>query len=98
LFQHGIPNRKAVILAVDEKKVRPKATFLTMHDQELLAAKNKGAKVRFVLAQETYFTDNDGHFRCLIEIVDKYAIRVRTDLDTSVWLNKQAILSTEVVA
>jgi hypothetical protein len=92
------PNPKGgITLAVDKEQVRRKPTFLSLHDQELLAAKNSGARVRIVLACETYYTDEQAQLFCAIEKVDKYAIRVKLVTDVSIWLMKQAILSTEVV-
>jgi hypothetical protein len=94
-----IPERKAVTLAVDKEQVRRKPpAFLSLHDQELLAAKNNGSRVRIVLAVETYYTDEQCQLFCYIEKVDKFAIRVKLVTDISIWLMKQAILSTEVVA
>jgi hypothetical protein len=85
-------------LAVDREQARRKPTFLSLHDQELLAAKNAGARVRIVLACETYYTDEQAQLFCYIEKVDKFAIRVKLVTEASLWLMKQAILSTEVVA
>ena len=52
-----------------------------------------------VLAAETYFTDNECSFTCCIEKVDKFAVKVRAlQQATPIWLMKQAILCTEVLA
>ena len=74
-----------------------------MHDQELLQAKNGQLRVRIILAQQTYFSDEAGSVFCQIEKVDKFAIRIVTlppeqEITLTIWLMKQAILSTQVVA
>lgn len=85
-------------MAVETKDTaRRKPSFLSLHDQELLAAKNSGKKVRMVLAADTYFTDDEATVVCQIEKVDRYAIKIKTARALSLWLMKQCIFSTEVI-
>jgi hypothetical protein len=81
-------------LSASNERRQPRGR-LSIHDEELLAVKNRGRPVRVVLACQTYYTDEDGNFTAMLEKVDTYAIRFRLPGDNrSIWVLKQAIVST----
>lgn len=73
--------------------------FLPRYDQELRGAKNDGREVRFTLALETDFCDDD--FRCqgLILEVDRFNIKIGLTVERrEVWVGKAFIVGTEILS
>lgn len=78
----------------------PRAQHLSQHDQELLAAKNRGNQVRFQLQHDMYFADTEAVVDAFVIAVDKYAVKIdlsdeHGDEGQQIWLAKQSICSTE---
>lgn len=68
------------------------------YDQALFAAKNGGKLVRFTMAQETSFTDDECDVSGHISQVDKFDIEiVIPDEMGTIWLKKSAIMATKVL-
>jgi hypothetical protein len=71
------------------------------YDQALFAAKNANKLVKFCLAVETYFTDEDCTLIGYVDQVDKYDVAVRGHVSyagQTLWLKKAMIVSTEVLS
>jgi hypothetical protein len=67
-------------------------------DQQLRAAKNEGRSVKFQLALEAFFTDEDAIVRGMILETDKAGIKIVIDgTDIEVWIGKDFIVGTEVL-
>jgi hypothetical protein len=67
-------------------------------DQQLRAAKNDGRKVKFQLAIETYFADEDCIVIGTVLETDKGGIKIVVEgTGKEHWIAKTAIVSTEVL-
>lgn len=70
------------------------------YDQDLGNAKNNRTMVRFYLAVETEFTDEDFTVEGTVEQIDKYDIQIKfvsDGLARTVWIKKSVIVGTEVL-
>jgi hypothetical protein len=70
------------------------------YDQDLGRARNDGTRVRFFLAVDVEFADEDATVVGTIEQVDKYDIQVKIvpdGLARIVWIKKAVIVGTEVL-
>jgi hypothetical protein len=97
-MEDALANREA-----ERKKRKPpkQRDFYTYFDQQLLAAKNDEQPVRFAIAGETYFTDEDCSYTCIILGVDKYDIKTSSISGNgrrrTIWLRKEMVVSTEIM-
>lgn len=71
------------------------------YDQALFAAKNNGQVVRFTLAQEASFADEDCEVDATVLQVDKFDIEIQPTNEgwgsrDSIWLKKSSIMATRI--
>lgn len=66
------------------------------YDQRLQAAKNAGRSVRFTLAIEAPFANDDCEVTGTIIEVDKFNILIAQD-ESEIWIAKMFIVGTEVL-
>jgi hypothetical protein len=67
-------------------------------DQQLRAAKNDGRRVKFQLAVEAYFADEDCVVIGTVLETDKGGIKIVAEpTDSEHWVGKQFIVGTEVL-
>jgi hypothetical protein len=74
----------------------------TAFDRELIAAKEKGQIVRFIMAEEGGEYRTYGPYTAVILVVDRYFIKIAWADDAAeedepgFWINKAAILRAEI--
>lgn len=79
------------------RKKHPKTPFpLTRNDEKLFAAKNSCSKVRFAMAAEAFFTDEDCTVTGYIQQVDKFDIEILVDSE-NIWIKKAMIMGMKVL-
>jgi hypothetical protein len=73
---------------------------LSRHDADLVRSKEENKRIRLVLACDTYYTDEDASLLARVEYVDRYAVKIAAlgAHKGLIWITKQAIVSTEVLA
>lgn len=71
------------------------------YNQELRRAKNAGLRIKFHLALETGFTDEDCTVEGSVLEVDKFSVKIKTNLhgtEREFWIANTFIVSTEILA
>lgn len=77
---------------------RKQPPSLPFWSQELRQAKNEGRKVRFQLAVETYFTDEDCTVIGHVLKAEKNAIKIKGyDYNAEFWINSDFVVGTEIL-
>jgi len=93
------------IAVSDQRRIRPGQSRRqpgreqSRYDQALGTAKNQKATVRFTMAQEAEWLDQDCELDCQILTIDKFDIEVLPQgwgVDSSIWLKKSAIMATRI--
>lgn len=82
-----------------KKHAREQKREHSRYDQDLGAAKNSGRTVRFTMAQEASFTDEECEVDAQVLQIDKFDIEVVPQgwsIGNSIWLKKSAIMATRI--
>jgi hypothetical protein len=86
-------------MATPRSDGRRKHQEIPIWDQELRNAKNEGKLVKFQLAVEGFFTDEDGMIIGEVLKTDKDGVKIKEKIEKrEIWIRKSFVLGTEILS